>query len=52
MSKLHPDPPYEPFIPHPDNRLMALTSNCSGMPTLQSVGTIISAAGRHSAASP
>ncbi|WP_423204761.1 hypothetical protein PGC34_02375 [Pseudomonas kribbensis] len=34
MSTLKPDPPYEPFIPHPDNRLMALTSNCNDMPTL------------------
>lgn len=34
MSTLKPDPPYEPFIPHPNNRLMALTSNCNDMPTL------------------
>ena len=25
---------HEPFIPHPNNRLMALTSNCNDMPTL------------------
>ncbi len=34
MSTLKPDPPYEPFIPHPNNRLMALTSNCNDIPTL------------------
>jgi len=34
MKTLHPDPPYEKPIPHPDNRYMALTSNCSEMPTL------------------
>ncbi len=34
MPTLHPDPPYEKPIPHPENRFMALTSNCSDMPTL------------------
>ena len=34
MTTLHPDPPYEKIIPHPDNRFMALTGNCSDMPTL------------------
>ncbi|SDO88827.1 hypothetical protein SAMN04490202_2159 [Pseudomonas reinekei] len=34
MTKLHPDPPYEKPIPHPENRFMALTSNCDDMPTL------------------
>jgi hypothetical protein len=34
MKTLHPDPPYEKPIPHPKNRFMALTSNCTDMPTL------------------
>ncbi|WP_456022871.1 hypothetical protein [Pseudomonas protegens] len=34
MKTLTPDPPYEKIIPHPDNRFMALTGNCSDMPTL------------------
>ena len=34
MPTLHPDPPYEKPIAHPKSRLMALTSNCSDMPTL------------------
>ena len=34
MPTLKPDPPYEQHIPHPDNRYMALTSNCNDMPTL------------------
>jgi hypothetical protein len=34
MKSIHPDPPYEKPIPHPDNRFMALTSNCTDMPTL------------------
>jgi hypothetical protein len=34
MKAIHPDPPYEKPIPHPDNRFMALTSNCTDMPTL------------------
>jgi len=34
MKTIHPDPPYERPTPHPDNRFMALTSNCSEMPTL------------------
>jgi hypothetical protein len=34
MKNLHPDPPYEKPIPHPKNRFMALTSNCTDMPTL------------------
>jgi hypothetical protein len=34
MKTIHPDPPYEKPIPHPDNRFMALTSNCTDMPTL------------------
>jgi hypothetical protein len=34
MKTLHPDPPYEKPIPHPDNRFMALTGNCTDMPTL------------------
>jgi hypothetical protein len=34
MKTLHPDPPYEKPIPHPENRFMALTSNCNDMPTL------------------
>jgi hypothetical protein len=34
MTTLTPDPPYEKPTPHPDNRFMALTSNCNDMPTL------------------
>ncbi|PTR26983.1 hypothetical protein [Pseudomonas sp. GV085] len=34
MKSIHPDPPYEKPTPHPDNRFMALTSNCTDMPTL------------------
>ncbi|WPN59854.1 hypothetical protein [Pseudomonas sp. P9_31] len=34
MKNLHPDPPYEKPIPHPKSRFMALTSNCTDMPTL------------------
>ena len=34
MKPIHPDPPYEKPTSHPDNRFMALTSNCSDMPTL------------------
>ena len=34
MKSIHPDPPYEKPPPHPDNRFMALTSNCTDMPTL------------------
>jgi hypothetical protein len=34
MKTLTPDPPYTALTPHPDNRFMALTSNCSDMPTL------------------
>lgn len=34
MTKLHPDPPYVKPVPHPENRFMALTSNCNDMPTL------------------
>ncbi|MDR7286557.1 hypothetical protein J2X84_005421 [Pseudomonas corrugata] len=34
MKTLHPDPPYEKPLPHPKNRFMALTSNCTDMPTL------------------
>jgi hypothetical protein len=34
MKTLHPDPPYVKPIPHPENRFMALTSNCDDMPTL------------------
>jgi hypothetical protein len=34
MKAIHPDPPYVKPIPHPDNRFMALTSNCTDMPTL------------------
>jgi hypothetical protein len=34
MKTIHPDPPYEKPTPHPDNRFMALTSNCTDMPTL------------------
>ncbi|SDO41041.1 hypothetical protein SAMN04489798_2884 [Pseudomonas arsenicoxydans] len=34
MPTLHPDPPYEKPIAHPKSRFMALTSNCSDMPTL------------------
>ncbi|MFJ4251303.1 hypothetical protein SAMN04488483_3573 [Pseudomonas helmanticensis] len=34
MTTLKPAPPYEKLIPHPDNRFMALTGNCSDMPTL------------------
>ena len=34
MKTLTPDPPYEKPTPHPENRFMALTSNCTDMPTL------------------
>ncbi|MGV8888540.1 MAG: hypothetical protein ACOH2P_11035 [Pseudomonas sp.] len=34
MPTLHPDPPYEKPIPHPEKRFMALTSNCNDMATL------------------
>ena len=34
MPTLHPDPPYVKPTPHPTNRYMALTGNCSDMPTL------------------
>ena len=34
MKTLHPDPPYEKPIPHPENRFKPLTSNCDAMPTL------------------
>ena len=34
MKSLHPDPPYEKPTPHPKSRFMALTSNCTDMPTL------------------
>jgi hypothetical protein len=34
MKSIHSDPPYEKPAPHPDNRFMALTSNCTDMPTL------------------
>jgi hypothetical protein len=34
MKTIHPDPPYAKPTPHPDNRFMALTSNCTDMPTL------------------
>ncbi|MBU0523778.1 MAG: hypothetical protein KKC24_14480 [Gammaproteobacteria bacterium] len=34
MPTLHPDPPNEKPVSHPKNRFMALTSNCSDMPTL------------------
>jgi hypothetical protein len=34
MKTIHPDPPYEKPTPHPDNRFMALTGNCTDMPTL------------------
>ncbi|VVP65256.1 hypothetical protein PS918_00074 [Pseudomonas fluorescens] len=34
MKTLTPDPPYEKPTPHPDNRFMALTGNCTDMPTL------------------
>ncbi|WP_347901448.1 hypothetical protein [Pseudomonas purpurea] len=34
MKPLTPDPPYVPPTSHPSNRYMALTSNCSDMPTL------------------
>ncbi|KAE9647660.1 hypothetical protein EJA70_04800 [Pseudomonas sp. PB103] len=34
MARIKPDPPYEKITPHPANRFMALTSNCSDMPTL------------------
>jgi hypothetical protein len=37
---LKPDPPYEKIIPHPDNRFMALTGNCSDMPTLCMRGSV------------
>jgi hypothetical protein len=34
MKTFTPDPPYEKLIPHPTNRFMALTGNCTDMPTL------------------
>ncbi|VVN81135.1 hypothetical protein [Pseudomonas fluorescens] len=34
MKTILPDPPYEKPTPHPDIRFMALTSNCTDMPTL------------------
>jgi hypothetical protein len=34
MKSIHPDPPYEKPTPHPENRFMALTSNCTDIPTL------------------
>ncbi|WP_130907326.1 hypothetical protein [Pseudomonas sp. Sample_16] len=34
MKRLTPDPPYEKPTTHPENRFMALTSNCTDMPTL------------------
>ena len=34
MPTLHPDPPYVKPVSHPNNRFMALTSNCTDMPTL------------------
>ncbi|POF39455.1 hypothetical protein B0D71_25885 [Pseudomonas laurylsulfativorans] len=34
MKSIHLDPPYEKPTSHPDNRFMALTSNCTDMPTL------------------
>ncbi|RON09063.1 hypothetical protein BK659_12540 [Pseudomonas brassicacearum] len=34
MNTYNPDPPYIPPTSHPSNRYMALTSNCSDMPTL------------------
>lgn len=34
MATMHTDPPYEKITPHPDNRFMALTGNCSDMPSL------------------
>ncbi|MVW89941.1 hypothetical protein [Pseudomonas sp. PB101] len=34
MKTIYPDPPYEKPTPYPDNRFMALTSNCTDMPTL------------------
>ncbi|MCW8278597.1 hypothetical protein IMF27_26180 [Pseudomonas sp. PCH199] len=34
MNTIHPDPPYEKPTASPDNRFMALTSNCTEMPTL------------------
>ncbi|MBV7489416.1 MULTISPECIES: hypothetical protein [Pseudomonas] len=40
MKTIHPDPPYVKPIPHPDNRFMALTSNCTDMPTLSMRGSI------------
>jgi len=34
MTTIKPDPPYEKPTPPPENRFMALTSNCDDMPTL------------------
>jgi hypothetical protein len=34
MTAITPDPPCEKPTPHPENRFMALTSNCGDMPTL------------------
>ena len=34
MKSIHPDPPYEKPISHPKSRFMALTSNCTDIPTL------------------
>ena len=34
MTEITPDPHYEKPIPHPKNRFMALTINCTDMPTL------------------
>jgi hypothetical protein len=34
MTTPNPTPPYAKPIPHPENRFMALTSNCDDMPTL------------------
>ena len=34
MTNMHTDSPYEKITPHPDNRFMALTGNCSDMPSL------------------
>ena len=34
MTTLKPAPPYEKIAPHPDNRFMALTGNCTDMPSL------------------
>ncbi|MBV4486334.1 hypothetical protein HU727_012090 [Pseudomonas sp. SWRI153] len=34
MTTTKHDPPYKKITPHPDNRFMALTGNCSDMPSL------------------